>query len=50
VCDVLQGGGNHAIESFIHLHPDFTAEVKGSSIVVLAGDGRSVATIEVEEQ
>lgn len=48
VCDALQGGGIHAMESFIHLHPDFTAEVAGGSIKVLEAGEQPVATIEVE--
>lgn len=48
VCDALQGGGNHAMESFIHLHPDFTAEVAGGSIKVLEAGGGTIATIDVE--
>lgn len=47
VCDTLQGSGSHVMESYIHLHPDFTAEVKGDSIEVLEEEKLPIAIIEV---
>lgn len=47
-CDVLKGNGTHVMVSFIHLHPDFSAVVKGNSIAVFAADEQIIATIEVE--
>lgn len=48
VCDVLQGNGVHAMESYIHLHPDFSARVKHDLIEVLAADEQVIAFIKVE--
>ena len=33
--DYLKGRGKHQIESFIHIHPDFRASIKGSEIVIM---------------
>ena len=48
VCDVLKGGGAHKMESFIHLHPNFSARVKHELIEVLAADGQAIALIKVD--
>lgn len=48
VSDRLHGDRSHAMESYIHLHPDFTAEVLANSIVVLTQEKLPFALIEVE--
>ena len=48
VCDALTGGGAHKVESYIHLHPDFSASVKHELIEVLAADGQAIALIKVD--
>lgn len=47
ICDTLEGSGIHSMESYIHLHPDFCAEVSGNLIAVKSEGGKPVMTIEV---
>lgn len=48
VHDMLLGGGHHALQSFLHVHPDFVASVKDLSIDVSEVGGKSIATILVD--
>lgn len=44
--DRVSGPGSHRVDSWIHLHPDLTAEVTGGSVVVSDPLGAVVAAIE----
>lgn len=46
IVDSFSGHGEHAIDSFLHLHPDLSARLDGNRVVI--GDGHErVATIDV---
>ena len=47
ICDTLQGLGTHLMESYIHLHPDFSAKIRDNVIELLA-EGEIISTITVE--
>jgi hypothetical protein len=44
IIDSIDGGGEHLLEWFFHIHPDVTAQVGGRG-VELSLDGRPVATL-----
>jgi hypothetical protein len=44
--DRVSGSGRHDVDSWIHLHPDWSAELNGGSIVVADRAGTVVAVIE----
>lgn len=47
VCDKLEGNGRHLIESYIHLHPDFSVTVNHDVIAVSGLGGEIFADIQV---
>ena len=47
--DRLEGKGHHRIESYLHIHPDFQVELKGTSLQLLGSSGNIVAVIEAME-
>jgi len=44
--DRVSGSGRHDVDSWIHLHPDWSAEIKGGSIVVADRAGTVIAVID----
>jgi hypothetical protein len=44
ITDSIDGGGEHLLEWFFHIHPDVTAHIGGRG-VELSLDGRLVATL-----
>ncbi len=44
IIDNIDGGGEHLLEWFFHVHPDVTAQIRGREIELLL-DGRTVATL-----
>jgi uncharacterized heparinase superfamily protein len=46
VTDGLEGMGNHRMESFVHIHPDFTIMESGESSFKIDRCGEVIATIE----
>ncbi len=47
VLDKLTGMGNHHAESYIHLHPDFSARNGRDCIEILTKDGKTIGRLEV---
>ena len=46
--DRLLGRGNHLVESFIHIHPDFEVEGRDSEFHVRNKEGRTIALIDIQ--
>ena len=46
VTDELEGTGHHRMESFVHIHPDFTISKLGTSSIRIESYGKAIATIE----
>jgi len=46
ITDVLEGNGTHRMESFVHIHPDFTIVPSGEGVVGIERDGEAIAVIE----
>ncbi|ULA63025.1 MAG: Heparinase [Nitrospira sp.] len=46
IADDLDGAGKHRAQSFIHLHPDFTAVIEGRYVRVLDASGAEWASLE----
>ncbi|MDC8447894.1 MAG: heparinase II/III family protein [Nitrospira sp.] len=46
ITDVLEGNGTHRMESFVHIHPDFTIVPSGEDVFGIERDGEAIAVIE----
>ena len=46
ITDVLEGSGAHRMESFVHIHPDFTIVPSGEDVFGIERDGEAIAMIE----
>ncbi len=47
ICDKLEGRGRHLVESYIHLHPDFSVTVNHDVIAISTPNKRVFAVIQV---
>jgi len=45
ITDVLEGNGTHRMESFVHIHPDFTIVPSGEDVFGIERDGEAIAVI-----
>lgn len=46
VTDMLEGTGMHRMESYVHIHPDFTIVPSGEAVLRIEKDGEASAVIE----
>ena len=47
VVDHLEGAGKHQAKSYVHLHPDFTADIAGRWVSIRDAAGLEWATLEM---
>ena len=46
ITDELKGSGTHRMESYVHIHPDFTIVPSGEGVFGIEKDGKAIAVIE----